>query len=64
MSVCPHCGMDRDLKEKHDEYRRRISSLVIDNLEEVTNVFGGVIGYKLNLTDRQAASLCRKLKQP
>lgn len=56
--------LDECDKDRHRAYRRRISKMVTDKLEEVVTARGAVIGYKLNLTADETERLCRAIESP
>ena len=51
------------LKDAHIKYRRHLQILVMDQLEEVTNQSGGVIGYKLTLNANETEELCKAIER-
>jgi hypothetical protein len=75
--VCPFCRIDamtgpyahakregciEAMMIKHGQYRRRIARFVMDNLEEITNETGGVIGYRLHLNAIDTEKLCHEIE--
>ncbi len=76
--VCPYCGIDAGsgpyahadrqgcivaLKDKHQQYRFKISRMLQDKVLEDLNGIGGVVGYRLELNADETEKFWREIER-